>query len=271
MAPNSLPDASTSTAAASTPVATIAQATMFADQSRSLLMTLPRELRNKIYEFVFCDSLTYTHEVISNQWSLTTSDFATDTASFPTLVADMWEFTADTAHVSQLIRLDETKPPSKDSILPCRELYSEMKGMHAVAYRSYWTSNRFLYVDAEMSNTTALPEEKNMEHIHTFHFAVSSGYHICITFEDSKWTTQLLSADGLDLSFHSPERLINAQNVVQDAVAECLALEAYTLDPRAGRGLTLDVVAALSYLETVRPMVFWLETARRVFERNRLA
>lgn len=83
-------------------------------------MTLPRELRNRIYEFVLCDNLTYAHEVIANQWNPKSGRPFPDSASTLAIADDMWKFSTETAYVPRLVRLDQTSPPSKNSILPCR-------------------------------------------------------------------------------------------------------------------------------------------------------
>lgn len=268
MASNSPPDATAGVAAVSTPVAAIAQSTMFADQSRSRLMTLPKELRNKIYEFVFCDNLSYAHEVIANQWSLGPSHSTPDSVSSPTFTTETWKFNTELAHVPCLVRLDETSPPSKQPTLPCRQIHSEMKQMYIAAYRSYWTANRFLYIDAEMSKPARLPAEKNMQRIREFHLAVSSEYNLRVVLEDSKWTTWLLAADGGDLSFHTAQQWTDAHRRAQDVVTRELASKGPTRDPRSGRGLTRRKVAALSRLHMIYIVVRLLEVARRALERE---
>jgi hypothetical protein len=98
----------------------------FADQSQSRLMTIPRELRDMIYGYVV--------------------DYNIDTRKTETKSN---EEEADPEHRSfyspSRIQLEATAPPSRDAILPCRQLYLEMRKLHIAAYRAYWTNNRFTF------------------------------------------------------------------------------------------------------------------------------
>jgi len=78
-------------------------APVYADQSRSRLMTLPKEIRNIIFTYVFCDNIDHVHEPIK---------YEPCDSELKTVMAD----------VPIRVRLDESSPPSKDTILACREL-----------------------------------------------------------------------------------------------------------------------------------------------------
>lgn len=232
----------------SPPIIDRAQPTTLADQSQSRLMTLPRELRNKIYEFVFCDNSTYVHEPIAYEW-----DFGDLNNDY------YYKFRAEKAHLPRAVRLDYTTPPSKDYILPCRALYYEMKHMQAVAYCDYWIDNRFLYSDAEMLDLAALPADKDMTRIEEFVLVLHPKYNLRIVFEDLEWGFWLLPADGkmrriVDIAPH----WFMGQDGVQDAVLDYLmsiASSSLARDPRAGQGFNREMIVAISRLEGVREAI----------------
>lgn len=140
--------------------------------------------------------------------------------------------------------------------------------MHTAAYCSYWTANRFLFVNAEMSGSVALASQKNLKHIQVFYLAISSQYNLRLAFEDSKWTTWLLAADGEDLSFHSAQKWNDAHRLVQDVVTGYIASLGIG-DPCVGRGLTRLEVTIISRIQPIKNVVRILEFARAVLERER--
>lgn len=96
----------------------------FADQSQSRLMTIPRELRIMIYGYVF------DYNIDARKKRINIKDEEADSEN-------------KSPYLTPKIRLEKTAPPSKEVILPCRELYLEMRNMQVSAYRHYWTHNRF--------------------------------------------------------------------------------------------------------------------------------
>ena len=98
----------------------------FADQSQCKFMTIPRELRIMIYAYVY--------------------EYRPDTQNTSTKHRDEdADRQAEDSHLAANISLAETAPPTKDAILPCRELYMEMRKIQIAAYRKYWTKNRFSF------------------------------------------------------------------------------------------------------------------------------
>jgi hypothetical protein len=98
----------------------------FADQSQCKFMTISRELRIMIYAYVY--------------------EYRPDTQNTSTKHRDEdADRQAEDSHLAANISLAETAPPTKDAILPCRELYMEMRKIQIAAYRNYWTKNRFSF------------------------------------------------------------------------------------------------------------------------------
>lgn len=234
------------TPTATTPVIGLTQPTIFAGQSQSRLMTLPKELRNKIYEFVLCDNSTYTNEPVAYEFVPTAAQ-SFDGVQFSSVVAE-----AKMALVPHSVRLDHTMPPSKDCILPCRMLHSEMKQMYVAAYRSYWMANRFLYSAAEMSDESTLPIDADMARIQEFHIVLHRKCYLRVVFDGINWDFWLLPVDG---TIQTVTRLapawsiasIDVENAVIDYLLE-MPSSGFGIDPRAGQGLTRDMVATVSRL-----------------------
>jgi hypothetical protein len=83
-------------------------------------MTIPRELREMIYGYVF-DCNTNTRKTETKKTQSGDAD-REDVAS---------------CHDSAVVRLHNTAPPTKDPILPCHQLYAEMTEMRSAAHRHY--------------------------------------------------------------------------------------------------------------------------------------
>lgn len=88
------------------------------------------------------------------------------------------------------ISLEHTAPPTKNAILPCRQLYLEMEKMQNVAYRAYWTNNQFDF----KSKVHSLPSDEDLQHI--CHFSSSGEDTICLISSSS-------SEDGRRVFFRS--------------------------------------------------------------------
>lgn len=147
----------------------------FADQSQSTLMTLPRELRNQIFGYVFWDNVDWARKEVRHEGVVGTK----------------------AENVPDRISFDSASPPSKDSILPCRQLYCEMKQMQAAAYRDYWSSNRFLYTPASgMRTVPSADDVRHMQHISLPAIGREVGLHfIDLVFKEAKWGAWLLPPD----------------------------------------------------------------------------
>jgi len=67
-------------------------------------------------------------------------------------------------------------PPPKHPLLVCRQLYTELKPAHMVAYRRFWTAQRFHITKGPTRPynpvTTCLPSESDLRHIR--HFAIAA-------------------------------------------------------------------------------------------------
>lgn len=212
-------------------------------------MNLPRELRNRIYEFVFCDDSTYTHETIAYRWvDDIVSQFGITWDSKPE---------AETAYVPQAIGLDCATPPSKDCILLCRQLHCEMKQMYVAAYRSYWTANRFLYDPLEVSwpDASNLPADKDMKRIREFLIYLDPDYRLRIVFNGLGWESWLLPDDSVVHRFYNfGTHAWLTQEAIKGAVDDFVASK-FTLRPEGnpymGQGLTRDMIATISQLEHI--------------------
>lgn len=195
-------------------------------------MTLPKEIRNIIYMFVFCDDLDHVCEPV--RYMLRTLESKVVMADVPTRVY-----------------LDKSSPPSKGTILACRELYDEMKGMQAAAYRAYWSNNRFVYDAGRLEAQSVLPADKDLQHVQQFCLVLRGlpKYEVHIVFEGGKWDSWLLPANGRILGSDNFGILFLNQRVLKKSVTEYMASVApmwASSDPRAGRGLTCQMLQDLS-------------------------
>lgn len=77
-------------------------------------MSLPKELRNEIYQYVLGDNIDHAHGPSKSDWHV-----------------EAW-----LEKESLGITSDRLAPPFEDTVLPCRELHTERKLMHAATYRS---------------------------------------------------------------------------------------------------------------------------------------
>lgn len=220
-------------------------------------MTLPQELRNRIYDYVFADSITYAREPIKYDWEVKA------------------ELNTETAYVPARIRLDETAPPTKDALLPCRQLYSEMKEMQATAFREYWSTNRFIYSVAEMGPAVGgkrpVPAQVKMQHIHHFSLLIKDDYFLDIVLAGGLWESRLLPTHGRALGFGDMGIWLISQGETSDEVRENLISFAKsptrcTLDPRTGQGLTERMLRTISLddeiIESIDSMHSFFEEAR---------
>jgi len=214
-------------------------------------MTLPKEIRNIIYEYVFCDNVDHFHEPIRYD-----RDVGTVMADVPTRV-----------------NLERSSPPSKETILACRELYLEMKGMYIVAYRAYWSDNRFTYNPERFEPTSFLPPNKDMRHIQHFCVLLLS-YQVHIVSKRGKWVSWILPPNNRLLKFNESQKWVLLQDEVKDAIREfvaCIATTRVAYDPRRGRGLTRDVLQDLSSDKVVIGAVQSFQDSRTISFRFELS
>jgi hypothetical protein len=218
----------------STHVADPNSVSVYADQSSSRLMTLPKEIRNIIYTYVFCDNIEHVCEPIRYDWNV------------EAVIAD----------APTRIHLDQSSPPSKGTIMACRELYSEMREMHAAAYRAYWSDNRFIYDVGRLGPSPGLPANKDLQHIEQFclvlrHF---EDYYVHLVFEGGKWDSWLLPVGDKILGSGDFGVWFVNQGALKGAVTDYMATVAShwcSLDPRTGRGLTYEMLRDVSNDEDV--------------------
>ena len=192
-------------------------------------MTIPKEIRNMIYDFVFCDNIVPVREPIKYDW----------------------EVEAVVADAPARVNLDLASPPSKGTILACRELYEEMKEMYAAAYRAYWSDNRFIYDVGRLDAASVLPADKDLQNVQHFCFVLRRrpNYYVHIVFEEGKWDSWLLPVGGRILGPNEFGGWLLNQAILKNAVAGYMASVATfwsSLDPRASRGLTRRMLRDIS-------------------------
>jgi hypothetical protein len=133
-----------------------------------------------------------------------------------------------------VIPVDETAPPSKDAILPCRQLYCEAKKMQNAAYRAYWTGNQFNFEGKPVSR----PSDENLQHIRHFSSSVEGHHLFDLVFELGRWQARVSPFIGKPLDpkvyalFYSWRRV---QREVDYMVGYLLQGD-HVSDPRVGQG-----------------------------------
>lgn len=184
-----------------------------------------------IYEYVFADNIAYAREPIEYDWELKT------------------ELNPEMAYVPARIRLDKTAPPTKDAIMPCRQLYCEMKAMQVAAFRKYWSTNRFVYVTADMValnfNQHRMPHHVSMEHIKHFSLLFDPRFLFESVFGDRGWTYRLLPAvDDQLLAARHRDIWLTCENALSNAAVHCLRgfVMRHSMSLLTGEGLTSDIV-----------------------------
>jgi hypothetical protein len=212
----------------STHVADPNSAPAYADQSSSRLMTLPKEIRNDIYTYVFCDNIDRVNAPIKYDR----------------------EGKAVMADAPAPVHLVRFLPPPKESILACRQLYSEMKGMYTAAYRAYWSDNWFICNARQFLPNSEYPPDKDMQHIRHFCLLLrlAQECYLHLVFQGGEWECSLLPVDGRVLAFHDLDFWLDCECFLKSAVAACIASIPVTwdsFDPREGRGLTWDMILVI--------------------------
>lgn len=115
--------------------------------SQPTLLSIPQELRNKIFEYVY-DTTGATHGRVD------------------LVIID----SKNSSQRGTLITSHQTLP-CKSPLLICQQIYQEMRGMQKAAYRHFWTSNAF-WVSFHNSSRTLhrqlIASNENMLHIEHF-------------------------------------------------------------------------------------------------------
>lgn len=212
-----------------------------AERFSPILLSLPPELRNTIFSYVY-----------------------------GTAVADhiiLLRFKSGRAGGES-----DNSPPNKDSLLICRQIYSEMKEMQAAAYRRYWVVQKFLIIaDRDTKKNLHLANKADLQHI--CHLAVHryfwpEKYTALISFHYSAafaWTVSMKNSrpqqaiPGANLRWcmvkcSESTKFLHSLKQMMDTLHEGYSanghLDESTVDPRAGRGLDADEMHQLPF--TVR-------------------
>ena len=204
----------------------------YADQSSSRLMTIPREIRNMIYLFVFCDSIDNVREPLGYDQKAEVV----------------------TAEAPIRVPLHQSSPPSKGTILACRELHSELKRMYIAAYRAYWSNNRFVYDAQRLESCHVVLADEDVQHIQQFCLVLRypQNYYLHVVFENGQWDSFLAPANGRIFGLDDPGSYgvwFECQSILKSAVAgfmKSIAITSGFRDPRDGRGLTRDMLLDIS-------------------------
>jgi hypothetical protein len=175
----------------------------FADQPQSRLMTIPRELRDMIYVYV------YEHDSDTQKTATKSMDEEAEVCGPP-----------------MRISLQETAPPTKNAILPCRQLYFEMRKVQNSAYRACWTDNQFdfSYNWAIYSNFGPKPgsiqSDEDVQHIRHFSSSVDGHHLFDPVFELGRWRARVFPFVGKPLEpkdfEHNDYMFYSWRNVQED-------------------------------------------------------
>lgn len=91
-------------------------------------------------------------------------------------------------------------PPSKDAILACRQLCTEMSNMQAAAFRRYWSENTFEICDDHVatSDTFYTGSDRDMQHVK--HFVVhvkceDARVAVEVHFQAGNWMASFFAQD----------------------------------------------------------------------------
>jgi hypothetical protein len=228
----------------------------FADQSQSRLMTIPQELRNMIYGYVY-------ENITDTQKTATKSN------------GEELDHEAEVCCPPTGISIVETAPPTKAAILPYRELYMEMRKMQKSAYRAYWTENQF---DFEFSPRIAdgwfddPPSDEDLEHIHHFSSSMGRRHMFDLIFGLGRWRARVFPFVGKSLepedfnhNARNDDMFVNwrwVQEKVEDLVKCVLSISTghegnAVFDPRLGQGWRYDDLEALLDSEVPGTLEWW--------------
>jgi hypothetical protein len=214
-----------------------------AEKSSPTLLSLPPELRNAIFSYVY-------GKAVANHIILL-------------------RFQSGRAGVES-----DKAPPNKNSLLICRQIYNETKKMQAAAYRRYWMVQKFLIIaDRDTKKDLHLATKADLQHI--CHLAVHryfdwpEKYTALISFNytaEFAWRVSMESARpqqarpcGCRFAWYLVKCsdsmfFLRTLKVMMDTLHDDRGAGGYldesTNDPRVGRGLDADEMHQLPF--TVR-------------------
>lgn len=196
-----------------------------AERSSPTLLSLPPELRNAIFSHVYGTAVP--DHIILLRFKTGHAGVESDKA-----------------------------PPNKNSLLICRQIYNEMKGIQAVAYRRYWTVQKFLIIaDRDTKKDLHLATKTDLRHI--CHLAVhryfwQRKYTALISFHctaASTWTVTMAnsrpesSSPSIDSPWYMVEcsRSIEFLKRLETMMGSLLRKDdGSRCDPRTGRGFGVE-------------------------------
>jgi hypothetical protein len=202
----------------------------FADQPQSRLLTIPQELRDMIYGYVYEPN--------------------PDTQKTETKSMDEEADRKAKVFGPRIgILLEEPAPPNKDAILPCRQLYFEMRKIRVSAYRAYWTNNPFDLISRLGGKSLSGGETSDEDLQRIRHFCISmKGRHLFdLVFELGRWQARVFPFVGKPLEskdFEHDDEMFDRWRSIQEEVEGTVEhllqfmeqLDDRILDPRAGQG-----------------------------------
>lgn len=218
---------------------------------QTTLLGIPRELRNKIFEYVYATphSVSIT---VTTAWSPPFNSEASTSLS--------------------------QAPPCKDPILVCRQLYAEMGKMQARAFRQYWSNTVF---EVSLRDIAPLPASKlyiisddNLKHVEHFVIPVDCRRleaKVECRFKQEHWTAFFEVSEDLWKTIcdcrswvpypPAPQRLQRlAQFGIQMRMnfAGTLLKQPISVDPTIGSGLAAedmyDAIGTAKYLIMEGPL-----------------
>jgi hypothetical protein len=214
-----------------------------ADISSPSLLNLPPELRNMIFSYVYGEAVA--NHIILLRFKTGQAGVESDKA-----------------------------PPNQDSLLVCRQLYHEMKGIQAAAYRRYWMVQKFLIIaDRDTKKDLHFATTADLQHIchlavHRY-FSWPEKYTALISFHYTAafaWRVTMNSArpqqarpSGSRFAWYLEKFadsifFLRSLKVMMDTLHDDRGTGGYldesTNDPRVGRGLDADEMHQLPF--TVR-------------------
>lgn len=215
-------------------------------RSPPTLLNIPQELRDQIFAHVYGP--------------------ADPNAIVDLRIVPCYTESDDTLVVQAGTLLHQESPPTKGSLLICRQLYTEMKQAHATAYRQFWSSQHFHITTtrAYILDKLRLASEVDLRHIRTLVFApaVNRRLKLQITFcfgTSSTWSVMLersaksRAQPGDEVPWHLTEcsrrdTFVRDLRDMVNTVREGGDALATTVGPPAGQGLGPSELYELSKL-----------------------
>jgi len=195
-----------------------------AERSSPTLLSLPPELRNVIFSYVY------------------------GTAVVDHII--LLRFKSGRAGVES-----DKAPPNKNSLLICRQVYNEMKGIQAAAYRRYWTVQKFLIIaDRDTKKDLYIATKADLRHICNLavHRCFTPQYTALISFQciaAPTWNVTMTSSrpESSSPSVDSPWYMVECSRSIEFLKRlETMMGSLYRkddgsrCDPRAGRGFGVE-------------------------------